>query len=148
MTVKLSKVRNNLLQEMKPRQDCIVSKNTCFHQIFMGTGKKSKETFQWQKNMEDARLIVFKFFFFVFVCVIVFLNSIFLFQRAFYYLIGRYFFVEAHPFKNICQMEIFVIVYLPKESLLNKQSLSLCEASQPLRILKKNMLFKLNAVFG
>ena len=31
-----------------------------------------------------------------------------------------YFLIEAYPFKNICQMEIFVTVYLPKECLLNK----------------------------
>ena len=39
MTVKLPKVRNNLLEEMNPEWDCIVSKNTCFQQIFMGTEK-------------------------------------------------------------------------------------------------------------
>ena len=43
MTVKLRKVRNNLLKEMNPKWDCIISKNTCFQQIFMGTEKESKE---------------------------------------------------------------------------------------------------------
>ena len=37
MTVKLSKVRNNLLEEMNPEWDGIVSKNACFQQNFMGT---------------------------------------------------------------------------------------------------------------
>ena len=56
----------------------------------------------------------------------------------------RYFFVEAYPFKNVCQMEIFVIVCLPKEYLLNKQFVSLCKLSKTLKILKKTLL---NAVF-
>ena len=43
MTVKLRKVRNNLLKEMNPKWDCIISKNTCFQQIFMGAEKESKE---------------------------------------------------------------------------------------------------------
>ena len=43
MTVKLRKVRNNLLKEMNPKWGCIISKNTCFQQIFMGTEKESKE---------------------------------------------------------------------------------------------------------
>ena len=37
MTVKLPKVRNNLLEEMNHEWDCTVSKNTCFQQIFMET---------------------------------------------------------------------------------------------------------------
>ena len=74
---------------------------------------------------------------FVSACVVVFRTSIFLFQRAFYYFIGRYCFVEDNSFKNICQLEIFVTVYLPKECLLNKQSLSLYEVSKSLRIFKK-----------
>ena len=47
MTVRLPKVKNNLLEEMHPQWDSIVLKNTCFQQIFMGTKKKSKEIFQW-----------------------------------------------------------------------------------------------------
>ena len=46
MTVKLSKVRNNLLEDMDPEWDCIVSKNMRIQQIFMGTEKKSKEIFR------------------------------------------------------------------------------------------------------
>ena len=46
MTVKLTKVRNNL-EEMNPQWDCIVSKNTCFQQNFKRTEKKSKEILQW-----------------------------------------------------------------------------------------------------
>ena len=45
MTVKLPKVRNNLFDEMNPEGNCIVSKKTCFQQVFMETEKKSKETF-------------------------------------------------------------------------------------------------------
>ena len=53
MTVKLPKVRNNLLEEINPKWDCIVSKNTFFQQILMGTEKKSKEIFRLQEKMED-----------------------------------------------------------------------------------------------
>ena len=45
MTAKLPKKRNNLLEEMNPEWDCIVSRNTCFQQIFIATEKKSKEIF-------------------------------------------------------------------------------------------------------
>ena len=38
-------MRNNLREEMNPEWDCIVSKNTCFQQIFMETEKKRKEIF-------------------------------------------------------------------------------------------------------
>ena len=50
MTVKLPKVRNNLLEEMSPEWDCIVSKDTCFYYIFMETEKKSKEIFRYKKK--------------------------------------------------------------------------------------------------
>ena len=46
MTVKLPKVRNNLLEEMNPQRNCTVSKNTYFQQIFMGAEKKIKEIFR------------------------------------------------------------------------------------------------------
>ena len=46
MTVKLPNLRNNLLEEMNPKWDCIVSKNMCFPQIFMATEKKSNEIFR------------------------------------------------------------------------------------------------------
>ena len=53
MTVILPIVRNNRVEEMNPQWDCIVSKNTCFQQISMGTEKKSKEIFHvkriWKK---------------------------------------------------------------------------------------------------
>ena len=86
--------------------------------------------------MEGTRLVVFKFFFlfmcvYVFMCVL-FLLLVFSFSRELFISSGRYFFVEAYPSKNICQMEIFVIVYLPKECLLNKWSVSLCKVSQTL----------------
>ena len=44
--IKLPKVRYNLLEEMNPEWDSIVSKKTCIQQIFMGPEKKSKEVFQ------------------------------------------------------------------------------------------------------
>ena len=44
MTVKLPKVRNNLLEE-----------NTCFQQIFIGTEKKRKDSFLLSENMENTR---------------------------------------------------------------------------------------------
>ena len=121
MTIKLPKVRNNLLEEMNPRWDRIVSKNTCYQKIFIGTEKKSKEIF----------LI------FVSVCVVFFLTNVFLFRGLSIISSGRYFFVEAYPYKNICQIEIFVIFYLSTDCLLNKQSVSLCEVSKTLRIFKK-----------
>ena len=53
---------------------------------------------------------------FVSVCIVVFS----LFRGLSFISSVRYFFVEAYPFKNICQMQIFLTVYLPKECLLNK----------------------------
>ena len=46
MAVKLPKVGNSLLEEMNWQRNYIVSKSTCFQQIFMGAEKKSKEFFQ------------------------------------------------------------------------------------------------------
>ena len=87
--------------------------------------------------MEDTRLVVFKFLF-LFLCVLLFFLLVFSFFRTLSIISSvRYFLIEAYPFKNICQMEIFVTVYLPKECLLNKQSVSLCEVSKTLRIFKK-----------
>ena len=40
MTVKLPNVRNNLLDEMNPKWDGIVSKNTCFQTNFHGNKKE------------------------------------------------------------------------------------------------------------
>ena len=46
MTAKLPEVKNNLLED--PQWDCIVSKNTCFQQIFMKEKiKKTKEILRW-----------------------------------------------------------------------------------------------------
>ena len=47
---------------------------------------------------------------FVSACVVIFLTSIFLTGLSILSSV-RYCFVEAYPFKNICQMKIFVIVY-------------------------------------
>ena len=44
MMAKLPNVRNNLLEEMNPQRNCIVSKVTCFQE--MEAEKKSKEIFQ------------------------------------------------------------------------------------------------------
>ena len=37
----------SFLEKMNHQCHCIVSKNTCFQQIFMGTGKNSNEIFLW-----------------------------------------------------------------------------------------------------
>ena len=42
MAVKLTKVENNLLEEINLQKKCIVSKYICFQQIFMGAEKNSK----------------------------------------------------------------------------------------------------------
>ena len=69
--------------------------------------------------MEDTRLVVFKFLF-LFLCVLLFFLLVFSFLTLSIISSVRYFLVEAYPFKNICQLEIFVTVYLPKEYLLKK----------------------------
>ena len=70
--------------------------------------------------MKDTRLVVSKFLF-LFLCVLLVFLLVFFFFRALSIISSvRYFFVEAYPFKIIFQMEIFVTVYLPKMSLLNK----------------------------
>ena len=72
------------------------------------------------KEYEDTRLVVFKFLF-LFLCVLLFFLLVFSFFRTLSIISSvRYFLIEAYPFKNIFQMEIFVTVYLPKECLLNK----------------------------
>ena len=95
--------------------------------------------------MEDTNQQYSSSYFCFCVCCCFFYHH-FPFYKAFFYFI--FYFLEAYPFKNNCQIEIFVTVYLSKEYLLNKQSLPLCEVSRTLRILKKNMLFRLNAVFA
>ena len=40
MTVKLPKVGNNLFDEMNPEWNCIVSKKTCFQQVFSWKQKR------------------------------------------------------------------------------------------------------------
>ena len=49
MTVIFPNGRNNLLEEMNPQWDFVVSKKKCFQQIFMGTGKKSKDIFHGKR---------------------------------------------------------------------------------------------------
>ena len=89
--------------------------------------------------MEDTRLVVFKFLF-LFLSVLLFFLLVFSFFRGLSIISSvRYFFLEAYPFKKICQKEIFVIVYLPKECLLNKYSVSLSEVSKS--PCKKNLAF-------
>ena len=46
MTVKLRKMGKNLPDDINPQLQCIVLKNKCFQQIFMGAEKKSKEIFR------------------------------------------------------------------------------------------------------
>ena len=94
--------------------------------------------------MENTRLVVFKFLF-LFLCVLLFFLPVFSFFRTLSIISSvRYFLIEAYAFKNICQVEIFVTAYLPKECLLNKYSVSLCEVSKDIQ---KTMSFNLNAIF-
>ena len=72
-----------------------VLRNTWLQQIFMGTKKKSKEIQQYSSSC---------FCFFVCFRGLSIISSV------------RHFFAEVYPFKNICHMEIFVIVYLLKLS--------------------------------
>ena len=70
--------------------------------------------------MENTRLVVFTFLF-LFLCVLLFFLLVFSFFRTLSIVSSvRYFLIEAYPFRNICQMEIFVTVYLLKKRLLNK----------------------------
>ena len=70
--------------------------------------------------MENTRLVVFTFLF-LFLCVLLFFLLVFSFFRTLSIISSvRYFLMEAYPFRNICQMEIFVTIYLPKKRLLNK----------------------------
>ena len=41
-------MRNNLFEEMNRQWDCIVSKNTCFQRVFMGTNKSTKKISPWK----------------------------------------------------------------------------------------------------
>ena len=120
MTVKLTKLGNNLLEEMNRQWDCIVSENTCFEQIdFFSTVKK-----YGRHEVSSIKVLIF-------VSVFLFFLLVFFFFRGFSIISSvRYFFIGPYPFKNVCQMEVFVIFYVPKESLLNKQSISLCKVSK------------------
>ena len=79
MMVKLTKVRNNLFEEINRQWDCIVSKNTCFQQILTGTKKKSKKNFSMVKEYGRHKVSNIQILIFIAVCVVVFLTSIFLF---------------------------------------------------------------------
>ena len=86
MTIKLPKVRNNLLVEMNPQWDCIVSKNMCFQQIFM--------------EKDTTKLVVFEFFF-LFLCLWLFFLLVFSFFRGISIISSvKYFLVEAYPLKR------------------------------------------------
>ena len=61
MTVKLLNVRNNLLEEMNPEWDRIVSKNTCFQEIFMGTEKRVKRFSDCKRIWKTKGKIKFRF---------------------------------------------------------------------------------------
>ena len=65
------------------------------------------------------RLVVFKLFF-LFVCMLLILLLVFSFFKGkiFQGIFCRS--LSIHPYKNICQKEIFAIAYLPKVCLLNK----------------------------
>ena len=92
---------------------------TCFQQIFIGTERRVK-TFCDGKRHGRHEVSIIQVHIFVSMCVVDFLTSIFLFRGLSIILSVVYFFAEAYSFKNICQMEIFVTVYLQKEYLLNK----------------------------
>ena len=135
MTIKLSKVRNNLFEEMNRQWDCTVSKHTCFQRIFMGKKKRAKKLFDG-KRIWKTRGQQYSSSYYYFLCVLLVFLLVFPFFRELSIISSvGHFFVEAYPFKNICQTEIFVIVYLPKEYLLNKQSTSLCKLSKTFRVL-------------
>ena len=101
----------------------------CFKKHVLSTKEQQRETFSMVKLKEYAKheISSIQVLLFVSVCIVVFLTSIFLFRGLSIISSVRYFFVEVYQFKNICQMEIFVIVYLPKKCLLNNYFLSLCE---------------------
>ena len=114
--VKLPKVGNNLLQKMSPQRNCNVSKK----HVLSTNWSRKEEKINFSTVKEYGRLAVFKFLF-LFLSVILFFLLVLSFFRGLSIIsLVRYFFVEAYPFKNIFQMEIFVTVYLPKEYLLNK----------------------------
>ena len=136
MMVKLPKVGNNLLQEMSPQQNCNVSKK----HVLSTNWSRKEEQINFSTVKEYGRLVVFKFLF-LFLGVFLFSLLVLSFFRGLSIISSaRYFFVEAYPFKNICQMEIFVTVYLPKQYLLNKQFVSLCKVSKTLKNLKNTCL--------
>ena len=136
MMVKLPKVGNNLLQEMSPQRNCNVSKK----HVLSTNWSRKEEQINFSTVKEYGRLVVFKSLF-LFLSVFLFFLLVLSFFRGLSIISSvRYFFVEAYPFKNICQMEIFVTVYLPKEYLLNKQFVSLCKVSKTLKNLKNTCL--------
>ena len=73
MTVKLPKVENNPLEEMNTEWDCIVSKTTCFQQIFTGAEKKGKGNFSNVKEYERHKVTNIQVLLFVSVLAVVFL---------------------------------------------------------------------------
>ena len=79
MTVKLPSVRNNLLEEMNTQWDCIVWKNTCFQQIFIGNRKEEYRIFSMVKEYGRHEVSSIQVLIFDSVDVVVFLTSIFIF---------------------------------------------------------------------
>ena len=110
---------------MNSQWDCIVSKNTCFQQIFMVAEKKSKEIFSTVKEYRRPEVSSTQVLFFFLCVLLLFLTSVFFFSfdkiidiiewvsiikcNSIISLV-RYFFVEAYPFKNVCQIEILLII--------------------------------------
>ena len=82
-------------------------KSSMTFMIFMGAEKRSEKVSSIQVLLSVSA------------CIVIFLTCIFLKELSIISLV-RYFFVEAFPFKNMCQMENFVIAYPPKECSLNK----------------------------
>ena len=129
---------------MNRQWDCIVSKKHVLSTNFYGNKKEEQRNFSMVKEYGRHEVSSIQALIFSHMCVVVFLTSIFLFQRAFNYFISKILFRRGLPIQKYLSDGMFVIVYLPKECLLNNQSVSLCKVSKTLRILKKTMPSKLN----
>ena len=103
---------------------------------FYENKKEEKRSFLMVKEYGRHEVSIIQLLIFVSVCFVVLWLVFSIFRGLSNISSIRYFFVEAYPFKNIYQMEIFVNVYLSNcliTCLLKKQPLSL-------RILKKPCL--------
>ena len=113
--------------------------------------------FHWQqkrgvKNFYDGKKIwktrgqKYSSSYFVSVCVAVFLTSIFLFQNAFYYFIGKIFFNRSSPIEEYLSHGNFRNCLSTKREF-EQVAVSLYEVSKIFKGIQKTMPFKLNAIF-